>query len=130
MKLVHTAYRVGDIERSVAFYETIGFREYIRLPLRDASMQDIGVNVFMALPDDGPRLELTHVFGVDRYDIGTGYNHIGVTVDDLDATLERLAAHGIEPEGPPFEPVENGARICFFPDPDGYRVELLENLEL
>jgi lactoylglutathione lyase len=81
----------------------------------------------MGLPEDGARLELTYNFGVDSYDLGTGYNHIAVTADDLDATLERLAAEGIEPEKPPYTVREGGSRLCFVRDPDGYRIELIES---
>ena len=49
-----------------------------------------------------------------------------MTVDDLDATLERLAAHGIAPERPPYTVREGGSRLCFVRDPDSYRVELIE----
>jgi lactoylglutathione lyase len=80
----------------------------------------------MGYPDDGPRLELTYNFGVDSYELGTGYNHIAVTVPDLDATLEELAAGGIEPEKPPYSIRAGGSRLCFVRDPDGYRVELIE----
>jgi len=84
--------------------------------------------VFMGLPDDGPvpRLELTYNFGVDSYDLGTGYNHIAITATDLDATLERLKEQGIEPERPPYSVREGGNRLCFVRDPDGYRIELIE----
>src|SRR5206468_9259478 len=98
MELIHTCYRIGDIDRSVAFYEALGFEERGRFPIRDEA-----INVFMGLPGDGNRLELTYNFGVDSYEIGTGYGHIAVTVDDLDGTLERLRSqHGIEPERPPY----------------------------
>jgi lactoylglutathione lyase len=120
-ELIHTCYRIGDIDRSVAFYEALGFEEMGRIPIRDEA-----INVFMGLPGDGPRLELTYNFGVDSYDLGTGYNHIAITVDDLDATLERLAEKGIEPEKPPYRVREGGSRLCFVRDPDGYRIELIE----
>ena len=120
-ELIHTCYRIGDIDRSVAFYEKLGFEEMGRLPIRDEA-----INVFMGLPGDGARLELTYNFGVDSYDLGTGYNHIALTTDDLDGTLERLAADGIEPEKPPYTVREGGSRICFVRDPDGYRIELIE----
>jgi lactoylglutathione lyase len=121
-ELIHTCYRVLDVERSVVFYETLGMEELRRLPIRDEA-----VNVFMGFPGDGARLELTHNFGVAQpYEIGTGYGHIAITVDDLDGTLERLAAEGIEPERPPYTVAEGGPRLCFVRDPDGYRVELLE----
>ena len=120
-ELIHTCYRIGDIDRSVAFYQALGFEEVGRLPIRDEA-----INVFMGLPGDGPRLELTYNFGVDSYELGTGYNHIAVSATDLDATLERLREQGIEAEKPPYTVSENGPRLCFVRDPDGYRIELIE----
>jgi lactoylglutathione lyase len=120
-QLLHTCYRIGDIDRSVAFYEALGFEEVRRMPIRDEA-----INVFMGLPGDGPRLELTYNHGVGSYDLGTGYNHIAITADDLDATLARLAEQGIEPEKPPYRVREGGSRLAFVGDPDGYRIELIE----
>ena len=122
-QLIHTCYRITDIDRSVAFYEALGFEERRRMPIRDEA-----INVFMNLPGDGdkPRLELTYNFGVDSYDIGTGYGHIAITADDLDATLGNLKQQGIEPEKPPYTVREGGSFIAFVRDPDGYRVELIE----
>jgi lactoylglutathione lyase len=119
--LIHTCYRIGDIDRSVAFYEALGFEELRRMPIRDEA-----INVFMGLPGDGPRLELTYNHGVSSYEMGTGYNHIAITSDDLDATLASLAKQGIEPEREPYTVSENGPRLCFVRDPDGYRIELIE----
>jgi lactoylglutathione lyase len=124
MGLIHTCYRILDIDRSVAFYEALGFEEMQRAPIRDEA-----VNVFMGLPDDGPepRLELTHNFGqTEPYDIGTGYGHIAITTPDLDSTLAQLADQGIEPERPPYTVRDGGSRLCFVRDPDGYRIELIE----
>ena len=124
MSLIHTCYRILDVDRSVKFYEALGFEEMRRAPIRDEA-----VNVFMGLPDDGPepRLELTHNFGVtEPYEIGTGYGHIAISTHDLDGTLERLAQQGIEPERPPYTIREGGNRLCFVRDPDGYRIEILE----
>jgi catechol 2,3-dioxygenase-like lactoylglutathione lyase family enzyme len=69
--LIHTCYRITDIDRSVAFYEALGFQEVGRIPIHDEA-----VNVFMNQPGDGdmPRLELTYNFGVDSYDLGTAAN--------------------------------------------------------
>jgi lactoylglutathione lyase len=121
-ELIHTCYRILDIDRSVGFYEKLGFEEVGRLPIRDEA-----VNVFMGLPDDGARLELTWNKGVDEpYEIGTGYGHIAVTIEDLDAALARLSEQGIEPERPPYTVRDGGSRICFVRDPDGYRIELIE----
>ncbi|MGC9219916.1 MAG: VOC family protein [Solirubrobacteraceae bacterium] len=123
MSLIHTCYRITDIDRSVAFYEALGFHELRRAPIRDEA-----INVFMNLPEDGdePRLELTYNFGVDSYEMGTGYGHIAITTADLDDTLARLAAHGIFPERPPYTVRAGGSRICFVRDPDQYRIEIIE----
>jgi lactoylglutathione lyase len=122
VSLIHTCYRIFDVDRSVAFYEALGFEELRRQPIRDEA-----INVFMGLPGDGPRLELTYNIGRDEpYDVGTGYGHIAITAPDLDATLEALAAQGISPERPPYTVSEGGSRLCFVRDPDGYRIELIE----
>ena len=92
MSLIHTCYRITDIDRSVAFYEALGFEENGRTPIRDEA-----TNVFMGLPDDGPepRLELTYNLGHDEpYEIGTGYGHIAITAPDLDGTLGRARRAG------------------------------------
>jgi lactoylglutathione lyase len=121
-QFLHTCYRIGDIDRSVAFYEKLGFEERRRMPIGDEA-----INVFMGLPGEGDVLELTYNHGVDSYELGTGYNHIALLVDDLDETIERLAAEGVAPEKPPYRPGgrTEGHRICFFRDPDGYRIELI-----
>jgi lactoylglutathione lyase len=123
MALIHTCYRITDIDRSIAFYEALGFQEVGRLPIGQEA-----VNVFMNQPGDGdmPRLELTYNVGVEDYEIGTGYGHIAITAEDLDVTLARLGEQGIEPEKPPYTVRERGPRLCFVRDPDGYRIELLE----
>jgi len=121
-KFLHTCYRIGDIDRSVAFYQRIGFEETGRMPIGDEA-----INVFMNLPGEDPVLELTYNHGVTGYEHGTGYNHIALAVDDLDATLSDLADDGIEPEKPPYRPGgrTEGHRIAFLRDPDGYRIELI-----
>jgi lactoylglutathione lyase len=122
MELIHTCYRVTDPERSIAFYEALGLERRRELPIRDEA-----VNYFLGVPgQEIPELELTHNFGVDSYELGTGYGHVALTVDDLDSTLEKLAAQGIEPERAPYQVREGGSRICFVRDPDQYRVELIE----
>ncbi len=123
MALIHTCYRIGDIDRSIAFYEALGFKEVGRIPIGDEA-----INIFMNQPGDGdmPRLELTHNFGVDSYELGSGYGHIAITASDLDDTLARLSAQGIEPEKPPYSVREGGSRLCFVKDPDGYRIEIIE----
>jgi len=120
-ELIHTCYRIGDIDRSVAFYQALGFEERARKPIRDEA-----INVFMGLPGDGDRLELTYNHGVSAYTHGTGYNHIALTVDDMQQTLAALAKQGIEPEKPPYRVREGGSLLCFVRDPDDYRIELIE----
>ena len=92
------------------------------MPIRDEA-----INVFMGFPGDGARLELTYNHGVSSYDLGTGYNHIAILVDDLNGTLEALSEDGIEPEKPPYRPGgrSEGPMIAFVRDPDGYRIELI-----
>ena len=123
MELVHTCYRIGDPAKSIAFYEALGFEKRRELPIRDEA-----VNYFLGVPGaDGPELELTYNFGVPGYEIGSGYGHIAVRVDDLEQTLEQLARkHSIEPERPPYRVSEKGSLICFVRDPDGYRIELID----
>ena len=121
--LVHTCLRVRDPEASVAFYRALGFEQRGRLNFETA------YNVYLGLPGDGDRLELTVNVGRDEpYDLGDGYNHIAVTVDDLDATLTALAEIGVQPEKPPYRPGDRDdlPRIAFVADPDGYRVELID----
>jgi lactoylglutathione lyase len=120
--LVHTCVRVRDIDASIRFYQALGFEERGRLNFESA------YNVYMGLPGDGDKLELTvNVGREEAYDLGDGYNHVAVTVEDLDAVLATLAELGVEPEKPPYRP---GGRddlplIAFVPDPDGYRIELI-----
>ena len=122
MELIHTCYRITDPERSVAFYKALGLEKRRELPIREEAM-----NYFLGVPgQDSPELELTHNFGVDSYELGTGYGHVALTVEDLDGTLERLAVQGIEPEREPYTVREGGSRLCFVRDPDGYRIELIE----
>jgi lactoylglutathione lyase len=86
----------------------------------------------MGLPGECDTLELTVNMGREEpYDVGDGYNHIALTVNDLDALLADLSGQGIAPEKPPFHPggrPEVG-RICFVQDPDGYRIELIDGGE-
>jgi lactoylglutathione lyase len=124
-RFVHTCVRVVDPDKSVAFYEALGFERRGKLAFQTA------YNIYMGLPGDGDTLELT--VNHDRsepYDLGEGYNHLAITVDDLDALLTDLATQGIEPEKPPYGPGgRDEYRICFVTDPDGYRIELIDGGE-
>ncbi|MGK2954238.1 MAG: VOC family protein [Solirubrobacterales bacterium] len=121
-ELIHTCYRVRDVELSIDFYEKLGMKELRRIPIREEA-----INVFMGFEDDGPRLELTWNFDQTKpYDLGNGYGHIAVTVGNMDDALEGLSKMGIEPERPPYTVSRGGSRLCFVRDPDDYRVELIE----
>jgi lactoylglutathione lyase len=120
---VHTCVRVRDIDASRRFYEALGFEERGRLNF------DSAYNVYFGLPGDADRLELTvNVGREDAYDLGEGYNHFAMAVEDLDGLLGRLAQIGVEPEKPPYHPGgrDDLPRIAFVADPDGYRIELIE----
>ncbi|MEA2292467.1 MAG: lactoylglutathione lyase [Solirubrobacteraceae bacterium] len=123
VQLVHTCYRVVDPEASKRFYAVLGFEERGRLNF------DSAYNVYLGLPGGGDTLELTVNVGRDApYDLGDGYNHVAVTVEDIDATLAAFGELGVEPEKPAYRPGgrEDLPRIAFVADPDGYRVELID----
>lgn len=120
---VHTCIRVRDPEASERFYEALGFVRRGRLNFQTA------YNLYMGLPGDGDVLELTVNVGQDEpYDLGTGYNHMALTVDDINDALARLEPLGVEPEKPPYRPGgrEDLPHIAFVADPDGYRIELID----
>jgi lactoylglutathione lyase len=123
-ELIHTMIRVLDEERSLAFYGALGFEERGRARVGG----DTATVIFLALPGDGARLELTLNDGrTEPYELGEGYGHIALTASGgMDAELARFAEHGIAPERPPYAAYPGGPRICFLRDPDGYRIELLE----
>jgi lactoylglutathione lyase len=123
-RYLHTMVRITDPERSRAFYEALGFTfaremDIVRNGEKEAT------NYFFSLGDDDSVLELTFNHDGRTYDIGTGYGHIAIGVDDLDGTLARLAEQGIEPERPPYQVREGGSWLCFVRDPDGYRIEII-----
>jgi lactoylglutathione lyase len=102
-RFLHTYIRVRDPEASLRFYRSLGFQRRGRLNFETA------YNIYMGLPGDGDTLELT----VDRdrdepYDLGDGYNHMALVVNDLDATLETLSGEGIEPRSRPTRPAAAG----------------------
>jgi lactoylglutathione lyase len=121
-RFVHTCIRVRDIDRSVKFYGRLGFEPRGQLNFESA------YNVYLGLPGDGDVLELT--VNADRrepYDLGEGYNHMALVIDDLDALLAQIEPHAIVPEKKPYAPGgRDEYRICFVTDPDGYRIELID----
>ena len=124
-RYLHTMYRITDAERSRTFYEALGLEhrrdmDIVRNGEREAT------NYFFGVPGQEEELELTLNHDGRTYELGTGYGHIALAVDDLAATLERLAEHGIEPEREPYRVREGGSLLCFVRDPDGYRIELID----
>jgi lactoylglutathione lyase len=92
--------------------------------VRDGKFE--ATNYFFAAPGQDEELELTFNHDGRSYEMGTGYGHIALGVDDLDGTLAQLKEQGIEPEREPYRVREGGSRLCFLRDPDGYRIELIE----
>jgi lactoylglutathione lyase len=119
---VHTCIRIRDLDASVKFYGLLGFERRGRLNFESA------FNVYLGLPGGADMLELTVNVGREEpYDLGDGYNHMALVIDDLDGLLAELAENGIEPERPPYAPGgREEYRICFVADPDGYRIELID----
>jgi lactoylglutathione lyase len=122
---LHTMVRVTDPARSREFYEALGFTfshemDIVRNGEREAT------NYFFSIGDTPDVLELTFNHDGRTYELGTGYGHVAIGVDDLDGTLARLADQGIEPERPPYTVRDGGSRICFVRDPDQYRIEIVE----
>jgi lactoylglutathione lyase len=124
-RYLHTMYRITDPHASRAFYEALGleFRREMDI-VRDGATE--ATNYFFGMPGQDEELELTFNHDGRTYELGTGYGHIAIGVDDLDGTLARLKEQGIEPERPPYSVREGGSRLCFVQDPDGYRIELIE----
>ena len=122
-ELIHTMVRVLDEDRSLDFYRALGFEEKGRRRVGG----DTATVIFLALPGDSARLELTVNDGrTEPYAQGEAYGHVALVLGAMDEVLPRLAAAGIQPEKPPYAPYPGGPQICFLRDPDGYRIELLE----
>jgi lactoylglutathione lyase len=122
---LHTMYRITDPGRSRAFYEALGleFRREMDI-VRSGELE--ATNYFFGAPGQDEELELTFNHDGRSYDLGTGYGHIALGVEDLHATLAQLATQGIEPERPPYQVREGGSFLAFVRDPDQYRIELIE----
>jgi lactoylglutathione lyase len=123
MKTLLTAYRVGDLARSVDFYARVGFREIGR-----ATFEDGTTRVMLNLPGDGEfvTLELVHEPSIGPVVLGNGFSHIAVQVDDLAAKLDDLARAGIVGEDVVLPGDAGGMGLANLRDPDGYRIELVQ----
>ncbi|KQT70083.1 MULTISPECIES: VOC family protein [unclassified Aureimonas] len=122
-KLIHAMIRVVDEARSVSFYETA-----FGLSVADRFEFDGFTLLYLSNPETGFELELTVNKGRESYDLGDGYGHLAVSVEDLDAERERLVAAGLSPKD--IKQLEHGsglkARFFFIEDPDGYKIEVLQ----
>jgi lactoylglutathione lyase len=124
-RYLHTMYRITDPQKSRSFYEALGleFRrdmDIVRNGEREAT------NYFFGVPGQEEELELTFNHDGRSYELGTGYGHIALAVDDLEATLAALAQQGIEPEREPYRVRDGGSLLTFVRDPDCYRIELID----
>lgn len=125
MRLLHTMLRVGDLERSLTFYtEVLGMRLLRRKDYPDGRF----TLAFVGYGDESDTavLELTHNWDTSSYEIGTGYGHIALGVEDIDATCEAMAAKGGRVVRPPGAMKHGTTVIAFVEDPDGYKVELIQ----
>ena len=125
MRFLHTMIRVGDLDRSIDFYTRV-----LGMTLR--RRKDFpGGKFTLAFLGYGPeeeshQLELTHNWGIDSYDLGKGFGHIAIGVDDIHAVCGGIAAAGGEVTRPP-GPMKHGTTvIAFVRDPDGYQIEIIE----
>jgi lactoylglutathione lyase len=122
---LHTMVRITDPPKSRAFYEALGFRFSREMDIvRNDELE--ATNYFFSIGDADDVLELTFNHDGRTYELGTGYGHIAIGIDDMAETLERLKEQGIEPERPPYQVRAGGSFIAFVRDPDSYRVELIE----
>ena len=122
---LHTMLRITDPEKSRKFYEALGleFRRDMDI-VRNGETE--ATNYFFGVPGQDEELELTFNHDGRTYDLGTGYGHVALAVDDLEQTLARLEKQGIEPEREPYRVREGGSLLCFVRDPDEYRIELID----
>ena len=125
MRILHTMLRVGDLDRSLKFYtEVLGMRLLRRNDYPDGKF----TLAFIGYTDEseGAVIVLTHKWGVESYEIGTGYGHVALEVDDAYKACDEIKARGgvVTREA---GPMKHGTTvIAFVQDPDGYKVELIQ----
>jgi len=125
MRMLHTMLRVGDLDRSIAFYTKVMGMKLLRQSENQAYKYTLA---FVGYGDEANHtvLELTYNWGVEKYDMGGAYGHIAIGVEDIYATCDRIKAAGGEVYREP-GPVKGGNTvIAFVRDPDGYAIELIE----
>ena len=125
MRILHTMLRVGDLERSLKFYtEVLGMRVLRRKDYPDGKF----TLAFVGYDDEDKTavIELTHNWGVEKYELGNAYGHIALQVDDAYRACEEVRKRGgkVTREA---GPMKHGTTvIAFVEDPDGYKIELIE----
>ncbi|MBL8485119.1 MAG: lactoylglutathione lyase [Rhodocyclaceae bacterium] len=125
MRILHTMLRVGDLDRSIAFYtEVLGMRLLRRNDYPDGKF----TLAFVGYQEEsaGAVLELTYNWGVDKYELGSAYGHIALEVPDAYAACDEIRARGgvITREAGPMK--HGSTVIAFVQDPDGYKIELIQ----
>ncbi|AGI31987.2 TPA: lactoylglutathione lyase [Mannheimia haemolytica] len=126
MRILHTMLRVGDLERSIKFYtDVLG----MRLLRRSENEQYKYSLAFLGYADESESavIELTYNWGVDKYELGTAYGHIALGVDDIYKTIEDVRAAGGKITREPGPVLGGTTVIAFAEDPDGYKIEFIEN---
>ena len=125
MRILHTMLRVGDLERSLAFYrDVLGMQLISRKDFPDGKFT-LAFLGYAKNPEQA-EIELTHNWGVERYELGTAYGHIALGVDDIYAACEKIRAAGGKISREP-GPMKHGTtHIAFVQDPDGYKIELID----
>ena len=122
METLHVAYRVADLRASLRFYEALGYARVGRVELDDGATLTM-----LKLPrDDAVTLELVHRPADGPVEVGTGFSHLVVQVDDLAATIAALADSGLSPTPAESPGGADGPRTSWLTDPDGYRIELVQ----
>jgi lactoylglutathione lyase len=125
MRMLHTMVRVGDLDQSIAFYCDILGMQLLRrkdYPSGEFTLAFVGYG----LEQDNTVIELTYNWGVSEYDLGKGYGHIALGVDDIYGTCDRIKAQGGKVSREP-GPMKHGSTvIAFVEDPDGYKIELIQ----
>ncbi len=125
MRMLHTMLRVGDLEKSVAFYTDVLGMQLLR---RKDYASGRFTLAFLGYGNEKEHtvLELTHNWDTEHYDLGNGYGHIALGVQDIQATCAGIADRGGRLVREP-GPMKHGSTvIAFLEDPDGYKVELIE----
>ena len=129
MRLLHTMLRVGDLQRSIAFYTQVLGMMLLRTTERPEQKYDLAFLGYGSNPEHA-ELELTYNHGVERYELGSAYGHIAIGVPDVSATCAAVRARAAELGGAITRepgPAKGGSTfIAFITDPDGYKIELIQ----